>query len=82
MSTGEEKEACIALCGENGISYSAANAGLKINVGIDICNVFAKKAGIKAPIIIDNAESVTKLIHTDSQLIRLIVSELDKTLRI
>ena len=34
------------------------------------------------PIFVDNAESVTHLIDTDTQVIRLVVSEADKKLRL
>ena len=34
------------------------------------------------PVIVDNAESVTRLIDTEGQIIRLVVSEADKTLRV
>jgi hypothetical protein len=34
------------------------------------------------PVFIDNAESVTKLLQMDTQVIRLVVSEPDKELRL
>lgn len=65
----------------NGIPYASLNSGAKINVGIDIINTLAKHYGISVPLFIDNAESVTHLEGTDTQVIRLIVSEEDKELR-
>lgn len=65
----------------NGIPYASLNSGAKINVGIDIINTLSRYYGISVPLFIDNAESVTHLEGTDTQVIRLIVSEEDKELR-
>lgn len=66
-----------------GVPYgSGLNNAAKINVGLDIINTLSEFYGIQAPIFIDNAEAVTKLIDMDTQLISLIVSEQDKVLRI
>lgn len=66
-----------------GVPYgSGLNNAARINVGLDIINTLSEFHGIKAPIFIDNAEAVTKLIDTDSQLISLVVSEADKKLRV
>lgn len=77
---GAEVETCKALI--NGVPFSDANTASKINAGIDIINTLSSHYGITAPIFIDNRESVTKLIYSDSQIINLIVSEKDKELRI
>lgn len=78
---GGLQEVCETLYG--GVPYgSGLNNAAKINVGLDIINTLSEFHGIEAPIFIDNAEAVTKLIETDSQLISLIVSEQDKVLRI
>lgn len=67
----------------NGVPYgSGLNNAARINVGIDIINTLTEHYGIQAPIFVDNAEAVTQLIDTDSQLISLVVSEQDKQLRI
>lgn len=67
----------------NGVPYgSGLNNAARINVGLDIINTLCEHYGIYAPIFIDNSESVTKLIESNSQLIQLIVSEQDKTLRV
>ena len=42
----------------------------------------AEHFGREMPVIVDNAESVTRLIDTEGQIIRLVVSEADKTLRV
>ncbi|WP_438312307.1 hypothetical protein [Sporosarcina sp. FA9] len=66
-----------------GVPFSEGlNDGARINSGLDIINTLSKHYGISVPIVFDNAESVTKLIDTNSQLISLVVSEKDKQLRI
>lgn len=75
----------IAECCEttlDGVPYRDLNNAAKINVGLDIIRTLSEYYGFKAPIFVDNAEAVTKLIDMDTQIIRLIVSEPDKTLRI
>lgn len=67
----------------NGIPFSSGlNNAARINVGIDIINTLSEHYGIQAPIFVDNAEAVTQIADTDSQLISLVVSEPDKELRI
>ncbi|WP_017379767.1 AAA family ATPase [Paenisporosarcina sp. TG-14] len=65
-----------------GIPFSSMNNAARINVGIDIINTLSTHYGIRAPIFIDNRESVVKLADSESQLISLIVSEQDKQLRV
>ncbi|MYL45020.1 AAA family ATPase [Virgibacillus halodenitrificans] len=66
-----------------GVPYSSGlNNAARINVGLDIINTLSKHYGVQAPIFVDNAESVTKLIDIDAQVISLVVSEGDKELRI
>ena len=57
---------------------SGLNHGAQINVGIDIINTLSKYYGKEMPIFVDNAEAVTKLQETDTQIIRLIVKEGEK----
>ncbi|WP_172369610.1 AAA family ATPase [Sporosarcina jiandibaonis] len=67
----------------DGVPYSSGlNNAARINVGIDIINTLTEHYGIRAPIFVDNAEAVTNLAETDSQLISLIVSDPDKQLRV
>lgn len=54
----------------------------RVNVGLDIIETFAKEAGFAPPIFIDNAESVTRVLPTSGQQIRLVVSKPDKALRV
>lgn len=58
------------------------NNGAQLNVGVDIINTLADHYKFYPPIIVDNAESVTKLIPAKGQLIKLLVSEQDKSLRV
>lgn len=66
----------------DGVPYINVNNGAKINVGIDIINTLSRSYGVTVPLFIDNAESVTKIESSDTQIIRLVVSENDKELRI
>lgn len=67
----------------DGKPYDSLNAAAQVEVGLDIINTLAKQYGFSAPVMIDNAESYTKLPGVDDlQIIRLIVSASDKTLRV
>ena len=65
-----------------GVPYISVNNGMKINLGIDIINTLSVAYGVRVPLFVDNAESVTQLEHCNSQIIRLVVSENDKELRV
>ncbi|MCM64909.1 hypothetical protein CKA04_15610 [Listeria monocytogenes] len=67
----------------NGVPYnSGLNNAARINGGLDIINALTEHVQVRATIFVDNRESVTELIHTESQLVSLIVSESDKNLRV
>ena len=66
----------------DGIPYISVNNGMKINLGIDIINTLSTAYGVRVPLFVDNAESVTNLEKCGSQIIRLAVSENDKELRV
>ncbi|MBF2599370.1 AAA family ATPase [Listeria seeligeri] len=67
----------------NGVPYnSGLNNAARINGGLDIINALTEHVQVIAPIFVDNRESVTELIDTESQLVSLIVSESDKNLRV
>lgn len=66
----------------NGVPYSNLNSGARLNVGLDIINVLADHFGFAPPVWIDNAESVTDILPTRGQQIRLVVSAPDKQLRV
>jgi len=66
----------------NGVPYSNLNNGARLNIGLDIINTLAEHYGFAPPVWLDNAESVTDILQTKGQQIRLIVSEKDKNLRV
>lgn len=80
QANGGLEERCDVTVG--GVPYSSLNNAMKINVGIDIINALSIHYGVHVPLFVDNAESVTKLETCGSQVVRLIVSENDKELRI
>lgn len=73
-------DACEATVG--GVPFGDLNHAMQINVGLDIIRTLGRYYGVSAPVIVDNAESVTALEPMDCQLIRLIVNEDDKALRV
>ncbi len=77
---GSLEECCEATC--NGVPYASMNNGARINVGLDVCNTLSKHYGIAVPIFVDNAESVSRLIDTEGQQIRLVVSPEHKSLTV
>ena len=77
---GGEIETCEATV--NGVPFSDLNNAMKINAGLDIINAICAANGIIAPIFIDNRESVSEIISTQSQIVNLIVDENCKTLKI
>lgn len=64
------------------VPFSDANKAARLNAGIEIIGVLGEYYGVELPIFVDNAESVTHIIPTKGQLIRLVVSESDKELRL
>jgi len=70
---GAEIETCEATV--DGVPFSDLNSAGKINAGLDIINAISRFEGIHAPIFADNAESVNKLLATNSQMVRLVVTE-------
>ena len=65
-----------------GVPYINLNNGAKINVGVDIINTLSTAYGVSVPLFVDNAESVTRLERSNNQIIRLVVSENDKELKV
>lgn len=69
------KETCIALVNTNGsfVDYNTnGNLAGTYNAGLDIINSLCRFYGVTAPIFIDNRESVSEIIETNSQIINLI----------
>ncbi|HTE31655.1 MAG TPA: AAA family ATPase [Chryseolinea sp.] len=77
---GGETPQCVTLI--NGVPYPDANTASRINASLDIINVFSEFYGVIAPVFIDNRESVTDILPTESQVINLIVAPADTKLRI
>jgi hypothetical protein len=75
---------CCDIVDDQGVSWDGGiNTAKQINIGLDIINTFTKALGVEPmPIFVDRAESVTQIIETDGQQIRLIVSAADKELRV
>ena len=80
QANGGIAECCDATY--NDVPYINVNYASKINLGIDIINTLSVIYGVRVPLFVDNAESVTALEPCTSQTIRLIVSENDRKLRI
>lgn len=66
----------------DGIVYGDVNTGMKINLGIDIINTLSAAYGVRVPLFIDNAESVTDWEQMNGQIIRLEARKEDKELRV
>lgn len=78
---GGLEECCETLY--KGVPYSSGlNNAARINVGLDIINTLSEHYGLSAPIFVDNAEAVTQLIDSNSQVVSLVVSAADKQLRV
>lgn len=64
----------------DGVPYSDLNNAARINTGLDVINTICREKGIHAPIFTDNAESVVRLLPTESQQIQLVVDGSHKAL--
>lgn len=78
----EDCEVMIPTAEGNMVPYKDSNNAAKINAGLEIIDVLSECLELSAPVFIDNAESVTHIINVDPQVIRLVVSEADKVLRL
>ncbi len=66
----------------DGVPYGSLNHAAQINAGLEVIGVLGVAKGVRVPLFIDNAESVTQLHPLDTQTIRLTVCARDKQLRI
>ena len=73
---------CCEPMDSNGSTFDGTNNAMKINIGMDIIDTLSEFYGVRVPLFVDNAESVTQLQPIGSQVVRLVVSEQDKELRI
>lgn len=69
ISNDGEKELCEAIV--DGRPYFEQNLAMQMNGGIDIINGISTALGVRLPLFIDQKESVTNLLETESQLITL-----------
>ena len=80
LVNGGVDECCEVTYG--GVPWGSLNSGAQINIGLDVIRTLSKHHGISPPIFIDHAESVTQLLETPGQQIRLAVSAEDGSLRV
>ena len=61
----------------DGVPYKSMNDAMKILCGLDVIRAFSERYGRRAPIFIDNAESITQeTFDTQAQVIRLVVKDI------
>ena len=65
-----------------GVPWGNLNSAGKVQVGLDIIRTLQEHYQFRPPVWIDNRESIVELPEMDCQVISLIVSEKDKTLRV
>ena len=73
-------ETCVTTV--DGVPYDSLNGGARVNAGLDIIRTLQDHYDFHPPTWVDNAESVVDLLDTRGQMIRLVVSATDPTLRI
>lgn len=82
---GGIKDNCEVLipCGEKLVPFAYANNASRINAGLEIIGTLSNAWERSIPVFVDNAESVSHLDESEKmQVIRLVVSEKDKELRL
>jgi len=77
---GGYEERCDILSG--GIPFPDLSSAGKVQVGLEIIDVLSRFYGVRLPLFLDNAESVSHPLGYEGQLIRLEVSEKDEKLRL
>lgn len=77
---GAEVPCCLTLY--KGVPWTDLNTAGRIWAGLDIISVLNEHYDVKAPIFLDNRESTTEIPEIDAQIINLIVSPEDATLRV
>ena len=77
---GGLKECCDVYIGGGRLDHGL-NTGAEYNAGIDVINALSEHYGVRVPLFVDGAESVSELLPIDTQVIRLVVSRNDKELR-
>lgn len=69
ITNDDLQEICTCIVG--GVDYNNLNTAMKVNASVDIINGISKAAGIYVPCWVDGRESVTDLLHPESQQISL-----------
>ena len=85
QQNGGVKEDCeVMIPAEGGrmVPFTFANNAARINAGLEIIDTLSNHWNLAMPVFVDNAESVTRLLQMDTQVIRLVVSEADQKLRL
>jgi predicted nucleic acid-binding Zn-ribbon protein len=79
QKNGDEAECCDVVYPNGSTNLST---GERLQTGIDIINTLSEYYGVDAPIFLDNAETLTLPVETNSQLIKLFVSSKDEKMRV
>ena len=66
----------------DGVPWGNLNHGAQINVGLDIIGTLQGHYNVALPVWVDQSESVSSLLGMDCQMIRLVVSADDQTMRV
>ena len=80
LVNGGIEDCCITLV--DGVPYPNLNHGGEMAAGLDIISVLQQHYNFVAPVWIDNAEAFCHLPKMNCQMIKLIVSDNDKVLRV
>lgn len=80
QTNGELKQCCKAM--KDGVSYANINTASKVQVGIELANLFSEYLGVVVPLWVDSRESIIDLPLTKAQTICLKVDEQYKELHI
>lgn len=80
LVNGGIEECCEVSYG--GVPWSDLNHGSQINIGLDVISTLHDHFGVTLPVWVDQSESVTTLSDLDCQVIRLVVSPDDSSLRV
>jgi energy-coupling factor transporter ATP-binding protein EcfA2 len=81
LVNGGIEECCVFTI--NGVPYDGGlNAAARTQGGLDIIRTLQKHYGIAPVVFVDNRESVSDIPDMDCQIVNLIVSPQDKTLRV
>lgn len=80
LVNGDLEETCETMY--KGVPFSVLNTAGRIVAGVDVIQTLSDHYKCKAPIWIDNRESISQIQGVDTQLISLIVSEPDTALRV